>query len=276
MSMARSGPSAISGFMRLLGSEMRLMLGRRRNQVGLVVLAAVPVMAAVALRSASGRALGGLFTGNGLIVPIGSLVAEAPFFLPLAISMLAGDAIAGEAHQGTLRYLLTVPAGRTRLLAAKLCSLFIGCLIGVGVVGIVGAVMGMTLLGAGPTITLSGTRLAFGVALGRVALMYLYYAALLAGFASLGLFVSTLTEQPLGATVAIMVVNILGWIAQAVDQLSWLHPWLLTHWMTSFTDLMSEPILTVNISRGLWLALGYIVVFILAAWARFTTRDVTS
>ncbi|GAA2183828.1 ABC transporter permease [Brooklawnia cerclae] len=272
--MADSSP--IRGFVRFLASEVGLVLGRRRNQAGLVVLAAVPVMMAFAIRSAGDGVFGSILAGNGLIVPIGALIAEAPFFLPLAVSMLAGDAIAGEAHQGTLRYLLAVPAGRTRLLAVKLLSLFAGCLIGVGIIGVVGTLMGVVMLGAGPMITLSGSQLGFGAALGRVALMYLYYAALLAGFAALGLFVSTLTEQPLGATVAIMVVNILGWIAEAIEQLDWLHPWLLTHWMTSFTDLMSEPMLTTNVSRGLWLALGYVAVFTLAAWARFTTRDVTS
>lgn len=275
MSTAEPKP-LIGGFGRLLASELLLVFGRRRNQMGLLVLAAVPLVMAIALRIESHGTMGGLLSGNGLIVPTMALMAEAPFFLPLAISMLAGDAIAGEANQGTLRYLLTVPAGRTRLLAAKFCSLLIGCLTGVAVVGGVGTIAGVALLGGGNAWTLSGTQISFGVALGRVVLIHLYIAAMLAALATIGLLVSTLTDQPLAATVAIMIVNILSWIAIAVEQLDWLHPWLLSNWTLNFTDLLSDPMLTSNVSRGLWLALGYVVVFGLAAWARFTQKDITS
>ena len=111
--------------------------------------------------------MGGLLSGNGLIVAVMALIAEAPFFLPLAISMLAGDAIAGEANQGTLRYLLTVPVGRTRLLVVKFCSLLVGCLTGVAVVAVVGIVSGVALLGAGPAWTMSGTQIGFWAGVGR-------------------------------------------------------------------------------------------------------------
>ena len=42
-----------------------------------------------------------------------------PLFLPLTVGVVAGDTIAGEAGQGTLRYLLVAPAGRVRLLVVK-------------------------------------------------------------------------------------------------------------------------------------------------------------
>ena len=269
-------PHAWAGFSRFLSSELVLVFGRRRNQMGLLVLAAVPLVMAVAMRSSSHGMAGGLLSGNGLIVPVAALIAEAPFFLPLAIAMLAGDAVAGEANQGTLRYLLTVPAGRTRLLLVKLCSLLIGCLTGVAVVGVTGTVAGVALLGAGPMYTMSGSQIGFWEGIGRVVLMYLYVAALLAGLAAVGLFVSTLTDQPLAAAVAIMVINILGWIAIAVEQLAWLHPWLLSNWTLNFTELLSDPMMTTQVMRGLYLALGYVVVFALASWARFLRKDITS
>ena len=45
-----------------------------------------------------------------------------PLFLPIAVAITAGDAIAGEAQPGTLRYMLVRPVGRTRLLVAKLVA----------------------------------------------------------------------------------------------------------------------------------------------------------
>ena len=268
---------------RLLRSELRLIGGRRRNQAGLAVLAAVPILMAVVVRffsSGPGENDGPNFlssvTGNGLFVPLAALGVEVAMFLPLAMSMLAGDSIAGEANIGTLRYLLTVPVDRTRLLAVKYASLCIGALWGVAAVVVPGAIVGLALFGAGPLPTLSGTQLTFGEGLWRVLLVSLYLSAGLAAFAAIGLFISTLTEQPIGAAIAAMIVNIVAWILDQVPQLDWLHPWLFMHDWLSFADLMRDPIHWANLTHGLWIDLAYAVVFWLLAWARFSGKDVTS
>jgi len=74
----------------------------------------------------------------------------------------------------------------------------------------------------------------------------------------------------------VVLVNLMMIICDAVEQLSWLHPWLLTHWWTAFGDLLRDPIATTGIERGLATFGAYAVVFWLLAWARFTTKDVTS
>jgi ABC-2 type transport system permease protein len=266
---------------RLLRSELRLIGGRRRNQAGLAVLAAVPILMAVVVKlSTPGPGEGPNFlssvTANGLFVPLAALGVEVAMFLPLAMSMLAGDSIAGEANIGTLRYLLTVPVDRTRLLAVKYASLCIGALWGVLAVVVPGAVVGLALFGAGPLPTLSGTELGFGAGLWRLVLVSLYLSAGLAAFAAIGLFISTLTEQPIGAAIAAMIVNIVAWILDSVPQLDWLHPWLFMHDWLSFADLMRDPIHWGNITHGLWIDLAYAVVFWLLSWARFSGKDVTS
>ncbi len=43
--------------------------------------------------------------------------------LPVVVAVVSGDSVAGEAGYGTLRYLLAVPAGRTRLLAVKFAAI---------------------------------------------------------------------------------------------------------------------------------------------------------
>ena len=211
---------------RLLRSEIRLIGGRRRNQMGLLVLAAVPVVLAISVRLSSSGGQGGgpdfldSVTSNGLFVPLAALGVEMGIFLPLAISMLAGDAIAGEANLGTLRYLLTVPVSRTRLLAVKYASLCIGALWGVATVAVAGGIIGVALFGTGPLTTLSGNQLDFPAALGRLLLVILYLSAGIAALAAVGLFISTLTEQPIAATIALMIFTILSWILDAVPQLS--------------------------------------------------------
>ena len=266
---------------RLLRSELRLIAGRRRNQMGLLVLAAVPVLIAVAVRISSPREGRGpdflsSITSNGLFVPLAALSVELGLFLPLAIAMLAGDAVAGEANLGTLRYLLTVPVGRTRLLVTKYVSLMVGALWGVALVVAAGAIAGIALFGTGPMLTLSGTEISFGEAVWRVVLVSLYIATGLAALGAVGLFISTLTEQPLAATVALMIFTILSWIADSVPQISWLHPWLIVDQWGAFGDIMRDPPFWDNVAHGLWVDLGYAVVFWLLAWSRFVGKDITS
>src|SRR5829696_7996053 len=113
---------------RFLLSELKIIFGRRRNLAGMAVLAVVPVIIAIAIRSSGGDGgpdfISGI-TGNGLFVAFGALAAELPLFLPLAVSAISGDAVAGEANLGTLRYLLTIPVGRTRLLLTKYLAIVI-------------------------------------------------------------------------------------------------------------------------------------------------------
>ena len=81
---------------RFLRSELRLMLGRRRNQAGLVVLAAVPVLISVSVKSSLSRPgedapdFFRSITENGLFVALAALTIEMGLFLPLAVAVVAG------------------------------------------------------------------------------------------------------------------------------------------------------------------------------------------
>jgi ABC-2 type transport system permease protein len=254
---------------RFLRSELKIIFGRRRNIAGLAVLAAVPVILAIAVRvSSPGQGDGPDFitaiAGNGLFVAFAALALELPLFLPLAVSAISGDSVAGEANLGTLRYLLAIPAGRTRLLVIKYAAIVIFAVVATLVVATVGTIMGLALFGGGEMTLLSGTQTSLADGVWRLALTTLYLAAQFSALGAIGLFISTLTEQPIGATIAVVLVNVM------------MHPWLLTHWWTAFGDLLRDPIATESIQRGLITALIYAGTFWLAAWARLATKDISS
>src|ERR1700749_3779767 len=115
---------------RFYASELRLVLFRRRNLLLLAVTAVFPLVIGIALRLAEphpdngggGGPGGGFFhqlAGNGVFLTVIALSTLLVLVLPVVVSVVAGDSVAGEAGYGTLRYLLAVPAGRTRLLAVK-------------------------------------------------------------------------------------------------------------------------------------------------------------
>ena len=269
------------GWLRFLRSELGIIFGRRRNLAGIGVLAVVPIVLAIAVKLSTPSGGDGpdfisAITGNGLFVAFAALTLEIPIFLPLAIGVIAGDSVAGEANIGTLRYLLTIPAGRTRLLAVKFAAIVISALVASGVVAVVGTVMGLALFGGGPMTLLSGSQTSMADGIGRLVLTWLYLSVQLSALGAIGLFISTLTEQPIGATVAVVLVNVMMFVLDQITQLAWLHPWLLVHWWTAFGDLLRDPMATDNVARGLATAAVYAAVFWLAAWARFSGKDVTS
>ncbi|HEX6497561.1 MAG TPA: ABC transporter permease [Micromonosporaceae bacterium] len=266
---------------RFFRSELWLIFGRRRNWVGMAVLASVPVLITVAVKLTSpgpgdGPDFVSRITGNGLFAALAALTLELPLFLPLAVAAISGDAVAGEANLGTLRYLLTVPVDRTRLLAVKFAAIVVFALSAVLLVAGVGAVLGLILFGGGPMLTLSGSQLPFPAGLGRVLLVCLYMTACLTALGAIGLFVSTLTEQPIGATIAVLILTLASEILDVIPQLSWLHRYLPTHYWLAYGDLLRDPIALGGVGAGLLSAAAYTVIFTTAAWARFGSRDVSS
>ena len=267
---------------RFLRSELRLILSRRRNQAGLGALAVVPIIIAGPMRgsgddrSGGGPGFAAQITGNGFFVALTALAVELPLFLPIAIAMVSGDSVAGEANQGTLRYLLAVPVDRTRLLAVKYGGIVFGAFLAPLVVATTGLIIGMALFGGGNVTLLSGRQVGFGEALLRLILIVLYLGVCLCALGAVGLFVSTLTEQPMGAAIALAMLTVASFVLLQIPQVDWLHPYLLTRHWNDFGELLRDPVDPAALWPGLRSALAYVVIFLSAAWARFGGRDVTS
>lgn len=269
----------------LAAAEVRLVLRRRRNLVMLGLLAAVPVVVGLVLRLAGAPEPGGQggppgfltqVTENGLFLGFSALVVVTPFLLPLTMSVVAGEAIAGETAQGTLRYLLAVPAGRGRVLGVKYLALATYGLVASLVVSAVGLLVGAALFPVGRVTLLSGTSIGLAETLWRALLIALYGTVLMAGVAAIGLFVSTLTEVPLAAMAATAAVPVVAQILGAFPDLAPIHPWLFTDAWLAYGDLLRDPIDWSDLSRGAFTQAGYVAVFGSLAWARLTTKDVTS
>ena len=207
---------SVGSFARLVRSELSLVFRRRRNQALLAVLSSAPILVGVAVRLASdgdganggGPPFLGQITQNGVFLVFTGLVVALPLFLPLAVAVVSGESVAGEASTGTLRYLLVVPVNRTRLLAAKYAGIVVFAVVAALTVAMVGLVVGLLLFPRGPVTLLSGSTVSYADGLGRALLVSLYVAAMLAAVGAIGLFISTLTEVPVGATAATAVLTI--------------------------------------------------------------------
>ena len=248
----------------------------------LCALAAIPILIAVAVRVSSavppgrGPAFLDRITQNGLFVGVTALLVSVPLFLPLTVGVVAGDTIAGEAGLGTLRYLLVAPAGRVRLLLVKYAGAAVFVVVAPLLVALVGAGIGAALFPVGPVTLLSGDTIGAGGAMVRLLLIAAYLAVSLLGLSAIGLFLSTLTDVPVGAMAATVVLSVVSQVMDALPQLEWLHPWLFTHYWLDFADLLRQPIAWDSFATNALLQAGYVAAFGALAYGRFVTKDVLS
>lgn len=272
----------------LFRSEIGTVFRRWRTLALLGVLAAVPVLVGIAVKvetgdggtvghgGGEGPAFLSQVTNNGLFLVFTSLAATLPFFLPMAVGVVAGDSLAGEAASGTLRYLLVAPAGRTRLLLAKLTSTLVFCLAATMVVAVSALAVGALLFPLGDITLLSGTTVSFGEGLLRALAVAGAVALSLVGIAALGLFVSTLTNSGIAAMATTVGLLITAQIVDQFPQLEAVQPYLFPHHWLSFADVLRQPVYWDQLLDNFRLQGLYAAVFGSAAWARFTTRDVTA
>jgi len=280
-------PPPVRSWIRFFGSELRLVFGRKRNLALLGVAAAFPVLIGIALKLAAphSRSGGGpnpstaffdQLAGNGVFLTLIALSSLLILVLPVVVAVVAGDSIAGEAGYGTLRYLLAVPAGRTRLLSVKYATIVTFALCATFTVSGVALVVGVILFPVGPVTLLSGATVSLGAGLVKVLLVTLYVAAAMAALGAIGLAISTLTEHGIGAIAAVMILVVTSEVVDNVPQLAAVGPYLPTHWWADFDSILRAPADTSVLLRGLASFVVYMVLSGAFAWARFTSADVTS
>jgi ABC-2 type transport system permease protein len=284
--VAGVAPSAPRAWFRFFRSELRQVFARRRNVILLIVVGLFPILIGVGLRLAShphraSSGNGGLafvteLTGNGIFLSFIALSILLSLVMPVAVAVIAGDSIAGEAGYGTLRYLLAVPAGRTRLLVVKYAAIVVFALAVTFVVTGVALATGAALFPIGPVTLLSGTTVSLAEGILRLFLVTLYVSAAMAALGAIGLAFSTLTEHAIGAIAALAIFVVASEVCDQVPQFAVIQPYLPTHWWNSFDALLRVPIDSGTLLKGLLSFAVYLVLFGCLAWARFTTADVTS
>jgi len=269
----------------VIALEIGKMLRSRRTWVTILLIDALPTLVAVLLaltelgpRPGTGPAFLSAVLTDGKLFPLAALAMVLPLFLPIAVAITAGEAIAGEAQQGTLRYLLVRPVGRTELLVAKLVSVLAFVVVTILVVAVTAYVVGTLLLGQQDitvgTTSISGSPLSTQELVGRTLLALAYAMLCMMGVAAIGLFFSTVAESPLGAALGTLAVLIASTLLVTLDAAQALRPFLPTRYWLAFVDLFRDPILWRELERGVLLQVVYVVVFLGCAWANFATKDV--
>ena len=251
---------------------------------------------------------------DGALYPAAALALVLPVFLPVVVAVVAGDSIAGEATTGTLRYLLVRPVGRTRLLVAKLVSVTAYVLLVVLAVTFTAYATGVFLLGpsqaaavgqappgggasgpggavgpgvagqaptagqaAGGAVTsLSGAPLSLLQLTERIAGAIAFITVSMLGVAAIALFLSTITDSALGSALGALAALVASEVLVTLNAATVVQPYLPTRYWLAWIDFFRQPIFWRDIQRGFGIQVVYVVVFLAAAWANFSTKDITA
>lgn len=281
--------------------ELVKLARRPRSWVSLALLCGLPVIVAVfvavthvAPPPGQGPTLLSAVLSSGSLYPAAALAIVLPIFLPVAVAVVAGDSIAGEAGSGMLRYLVARPVGRSRLLAAKLVALIVYVFVAVVLVAGTAYVTGTLLFGSQPAIvsnggpggglstssvaatSLSGGGLTPADVLIRTAGAIAFIGVSMLGVGAIALFLSTVTDSALGAALGALAALITSEVLVTLGAAASVNPYLPTRYWLAWVDFFRQPVLWRNIDRGFAVQAVYMAVFLAAAWAHFATKDITS
>jgi ABC-2 type transport system permease protein len=265
--------------------ELVSLMRRRRTWVTIAMLNALPLVVAVLLaltalgpRPGTGPPFLSAVLTDGTLFPLAALGIVLPLFLPIAVAVIAGDSVAGEAQGGTLRYLLIRPVARTRLLVAKLVAVIVFVLVAVLIVALLAYAEGRLLLGdgdpSGTVTSVSGSTLTQAETIQRTFLALGYVTFMMLGGAAIALFLSTVTETGITAALGTIAILIGSTVLLGLDAADVLQPYLPTRYWLAFVDLFRDPIRWGDVVRGLIAQTAYLAVFAGAAWANFATKDI--
>jgi ABC-2 type transport system permease protein len=260
--------------------EVRKLLAQKRTYIGLGAAVAVPLIFVIALLADNrgdgpdGLPFGEFVRETGFAVPLVCLAFGAFWLLPLITALVAGDIVATEDQNGTLKTILTRSVERWQVFAGKvLAALTYTAALLFLYVGIA-LVAGGLIWGFDPLTTLSGTTIGPGRALLLTSAGTLAYLLPLSAIAAIGLLLSTLTRNSAAAVVGTLMVSIFVQIVGSISALDALDPYLLSTQFNAWQGILREPTDWDPIVRSAWVCALYAVPSIAWALTVFARRDV--
>jgi ABC-2 type transport system permease protein len=258
--------------------ELRKLRSQKRTYLGLGAAAVVPLLFVAALVLQSGQPedvqFGRYVRDSGLAIPLVLLVFGSIWLFPLITALVAGDIVAAEDHNGTLKTILTRSVDRGHVFVGKALAVLTYTVIAVVVMGAVGVIAGTIESGFNPLTTLSGTTISAWRGLALVVSSLAVYLVPLLAVACVGLLLSTVTRNSAGAVVGTLMFALLMQLIGILPGLGGLRPYLLTTQFEAWFGLARQPTDWAPIVRGLWVSAVYAVPALAAAYLAFLRRDV--
>ena len=266
------------GAARIYRWEIAKLLAQKRTYLGLGAATIVPVIFVVVLQLQSGGPndvpLGRYIRDSGIVTPLVVLLFMSIWGFPLITALVAGDIVASETHNGTLKTILTRSRERGQVFAGKAMATLTYTFAIVVLMGVVGVVAGSAAFGFHSFTSLSGTPVSAGRGLGLMFASLLVYVLPLAGIAAFGLLLSTVTRNSAASVVGTLMFALFMQLLGVLPGTQAIRPYLLGTQFDAWHGFLRTPADWTPVIRAIWLSALYIVLPTIAAYLVFLRRDV--
>lgn len=277
--------------------ELRKLAAQRRTLIGLGAAVLIPAAFAIglAVNPASPPTPGQpvdpdvylalAYNTSGLVLPFIALFFASLVLVPLLAALVAGDIVANEDGNATLKTVLTRSTSRLRLLGAKIAATATYVVLLLTVFGVSATVIGALAGGAKPVtlggvplgsgFTLAAPSIGVGTILARIALVLAVYAAPLLAVSAWGFMLSTLTRNSSASIVGMLVFSfanqIIGFLPNIPEAVT---RWLLTDQFTAWQAVLGTAIDYGPLRHSVGVSVLYAVPPLLVSAWFFRRRDV--
>ncbi len=258
--------------------ELVKLRAQKRTYIGLGAALLVPMIFIVALLTGDGGPdgipFGRYVRESGLAIPLVSLIFGAIWFFPLITALVAGDIVAAEDANGTLKTILTRSAERWQVFVAKVLAALTYAFAGLVVYIGVGLFVGGLIWGFDPLVSLSGTPISVSRGLTLIAASGLAYFMPTIAVASIALLLSTLTHNSAASVVGTLMISLIMQLLGVITALDVIKPYLLSEQFNAWQGLLREPIDWAPVVRAAWVSAAYALPALAVAFTAFLRRDV--
>jgi ABC-2 type transport system permease protein len=259
--------------------ELRKLISQKRTYLGLALAIILPLIFVTVQNLQHSHDHGenifaSQITHSGLATPVLMLLFLSVFMLPLIASLVAGDIVAAEDGNGTLKTLLTRSVDRGQVFAAKALAAMTYAALAVFLSAAVATAAGVASWGFNSVTTYSGTVVSAPEGLLLVFASNAVYLIPLLAVASLGVLLSTITRNSAAAVVGAVGITIVLLIVAQIPGLEGIRPYLLTEQYENWHGLLRTPTNWAPITHSAWVCALYAGPALIAGYLVFLRRDV--
>ncbi len=259
--------------------EMRKLAAQKRTYLGFVLASILPIVFVIVenIHQRHGHRdniFASQITQSGLATPVLMLLFLSVFMLPLIAALVAGDIVANEDGNGTLKTILTRSVDRGQVFAAKALAAMTYAILAVFLSAAVATIAGVASWGFKSITTFSGSVVSAPKGLLLVFAANACYLIPLLTVASIGVLLSTVTRNSAAAVVGTIGFVILLLIVGQIPGLEGIHPYLLNEQFENWHGLLRTPTDWAPIGHSAWVCALYAVPALAAAYLVFLRRDV--
>jgi ABC-2 type transport system permease protein len=279
--MAPARPAHVKrpGILTVYRWELTKLRYQKRTYLGLGASALVPILFVLAIHFRPDRrggdfAFSSYLTRSGLAVPLVILLFGAIWMFPLITALVAGDIIASEDHNGTLKTVLTRSLERHQIFLGKALTAATYAVVAILLSGTIAIIAGTIQSGFNSLQSLSGTIVSAPKALELVYASLLVYLIPILTIVAIGLMLSSITRNSAAAVVGTLMISLLFQLIGILPGMGGAQPFLLSTQFNAWQGFLRTPTDWAPVIRAVWVCACYAIPAFAAAYLVFLRRDV--